>query len=53
MNPDLGPYCLQRRLSKYIKQIREQATIVVNGGKRLNTIGGLVVSEVLSQFKTK
>ena len=32
---DLGPYCLQYRLSKVCKQIREQMTIVLNGGKRV------------------
>ena len=32
---DLGPYCLQNRLPKNIlKQIREQTTIVMNGGKQ-------------------
>ena len=33
--PDLGPYYLQYRLSKYIRQTREQTTIVVNGEKRV------------------
>ena len=34
---DLGPYCLQYRLPKNIKQMREQATKVVTGGLRVNT----------------
>ena len=39
-NPDqtapLGPYCLQYSLPKNIKQMREQMTKVVTGGKRVN-----------------
>ena len=33
---DQSPYCLQYRLPKYIRQMREQTTKIVTGEKRVN-----------------
>ena len=43
----LGPWCLQYRFPKNIKQISEQTTIAVNGKTRLNicNLNGLHLTE--------
>ena len=38
---DLGPYCLQYRLSKNISRREQQTTKVVTGGLRVNKKGKL------------